>query len=160
MKYSILAIVVLMSGVVAGQSGTIEACPSKDGMPCQSPNYVEHCVGCSGNGTQGVGRVQHKTICVQCDRQGPHPEPMDVPAIIAPVTRKEILRGECDVIGDMEHGARKRQGEFTLRQKSNLDMDDIGDCTFRWDTCADKSRILLTDESGGKHCIKFPKEQP
>jgi hypothetical protein len=27
-------------------------------------------------------------------------------------------------------------------------------------TCADKSRILLTDESGGKHCLKFPKETP
>lgn len=22
-------------------------------------------------------------------------------------------------------------------------------------TCTDKSRILLTDESGGKHCVKF-----
>jgi hypothetical protein len=24
----------------------------------------------------------------------------------------------------------------------------------RW-TCADKQRILLTDESGGRHCVKF-----
>ena len=28
---------------------------------------------------------------------------------------------------------------------------------YTW-TCADKSRVLLTDEGGGKHCVKFPKE--
>lgn len=28
------------------------------------------------------------------------------------------------------------------------------DCQVRW-ICEDRQRILLTDESGGKHCIKF-----
>lgn len=69
------------------------------------------------------------------------PEPMDVPAI-------------------KEH--HKEPSGFA---SCHGEEDGTWSCekTFReWDTdtCSDKSRILLTDESGGKHCIKFPKERP
>ena len=43
--------------------------------------------------------------------------------------------------------------------------DEIGKCQAPFErtefhtapvwTCADKSRVLLTDESGKKHCVKF-----
>jgi hypothetical protein len=65
------------------------------------------------------------------------PEPMDVPAINDRVDKICVQYStlqwdgnQCDKYEDRKH----------------------------W-TCAEKTRVLLTDESGGKHCIKFPREQ-
>jgi hypothetical protein len=66
----------------------------------------------------------------------PKSEPIDVPAIKE--KRKEYIREDPFV--NAVPGARSACAEFG---------------EVEHDTCADKSRVLLTDEQGGKHCVSF-----
>lgn len=94
--------------------------------------------------------VTSGVICEGCSSyghgipiEGQKPEPMDVPAI----------RGNADVI-------------ILADGPAKIQVCDRGECRDHlppqkqvW-TCSDKSRILLTDESGGKHCVKFEANIP
>jgi hypothetical protein len=47
-----------------------------------------------------------------------------------------------------------------LRNCRGVDYDKFATKHSRsWFTCADKRRVLLTDEGGGKHCILFPPQK-
>lgn len=75
------------------------------------------------------------------------PEAVDVPAI-----RLKDRVTQSDEMDNPSDHAKKFCEELGGKMVANR-------CQYTWDqwTCADKSRILLTDESGKKHCIKFPK---
>jgi hypothetical protein len=77
----------------------------------------------------------------------PKPEPMDVPAISL---HDVFCRQQAEDILNAER--------YPENDHACLD----GGRSWRRIRyiCLDKSRILLTDEGGGKHCVKFPKEQP
>lgn len=66
-------------------------------------------------------------------------EVMDVPAVKEDIERPDVTAYRCGILG----------GAMCLPIQEGP--------PYRW-TCADKHRILLTDESGEKHCILFPKE--
>lgn len=83
-------------------------------------------------------------------------EPMDVPAI-----------SEEYVAFESSENCRRPKGIYETKCKtvatgwacSIVQCDTVKHKGTR-ETCADKSRILLTAEDGDKHCIKFPTEKP
>ena len=93
-----------------------------------------------------IGIQNGHKACIDMERQGVRfakegeraPEPMDVPAIQVPAD-SELENMGGDIFG-CSNGGRLNLGHCA------------GGHTY---SCADKSRVLLTDESGKKHCIKF-----
>jgi hypothetical protein len=83
----------------------------------------------------------------------PKPEPMDVEAVKKEIT-KAFHSCSCSGPGELIPGVK------TASECGNLELRCYNYPANETWTCADKSRILLTDEGGGKHCIKFTKEQP
>jgi hypothetical protein len=133
--------VLLMSGMGWGQTHPSimggEHWTDARGCACS------HNLDCTPDGLQCID--VHYTEC-DCTTLKHHskPEPVDVPAIKEP---------------RMSFGSRLMTGAPMLCSHHGTlsKYPDIGQCVDGWEwTCADKSRILLTDESGGKHCIRFP----
>jgi hypothetical protein len=90
----------------------------------------------------------------------PEPEPMDVPAIHYPVKSYLISEGCEEGVAVCSNDAMvcSHHGKLPGSKGASYVIGEPVQCGGGWEwTCADKSRVLLTDESGGKHCIKFPK---
>lgn len=86
------------------------------------------------------------------------PEPVDVPAIQITVTTDKPDHRLADIANADQFPCPAGQ-DFELVEG----FDSLWECRgvratgTKW-TCADKSRALLTDESGDRHCVKFPKK--
>lgn len=126
---SSLALWVLMAMMQATQYTVIT------GDPCGFPDIHGHLNAEQKKCLQGMDSSYGKRIT----QKGEH---MDVPAI--QVT---------------EHKLTHRKGESCPTNSSFGGTycaypEDVWEDVPHW-TCADKSRVLLTDESGHKHCIRF-----
>ena len=122
-----LALWVLMAMMQATQYTVIT------GDPCGFPDIQGHLNAEQKKCLQGMDSSYGKWIT----QKG---EPMDVPAI------QVWTKAECGTPGAMiPPGCPEGQ----------MCMTNLYACQRVQFTCRDKSRVLLTDESGKKHCIRF-----
>jgi hypothetical protein len=88
---------------------------------------------------------------------------IDAPSVKDWVERPGFYRGECthirddgEMYPDWDHPvSADGSAIFTVTTGGSVPALDIGVCKFKWDTCADKSRVLLTAQDGTKHCMKL-----
>lgn len=123
----------LLSCMAWGQAATLVKNP-----PCLDSNGIVFQT--SGNVARPTG-----TPLPMCEWVKPvAPEAVDVPAIKR--GKEEVIRCTKEYLGKNKDAFCEPVTGWIMETRHEY-----------W-TCADKSRILLTDESGGKHCIKFAKD--
>ncbi|HVT81222.1 MAG TPA: hypothetical protein VHM90_11250 [Phycisphaerae bacterium] len=118
----------------AGDEYVISGCP-KDGTTVRGHDRVE---ALSNSGCTVWTRTEWEKAL--------QAEPMDVPAI-EEETKELVIDCNPPTICDKVTGVCTTTATACAPRKQ------------KYFTCADKSRILLTDEQGGKHCMKFPQRE-